>query len=104
MTARIAILDYGMGNLRSVEKALGHIGAAATITKGAAHKPLPAEVSDKALARLDHFRNAKGSLRVAHLRLEMQKVINSVVSYLQNQDLPEKVFIEAQNWVKNPFN
>ena len=36
--------------------------------------------------------------------LEMQKVINSVVSYLQNQDLPEKVFIEAQNWVKNPFN
>ena len=36
--------------------------------------------------------------------LEMQKVINSVVSYLHNQDLPEKVFIEEQNWVKNPFN
>ena len=32
MTARIAILDYGMGNLRSVEKALEHVGAAATIT------------------------------------------------------------------------
>ena len=26
MTARIAILDYGMGNLRSVEKALEHVG------------------------------------------------------------------------------
>lgn len=32
MTVRIAILDYGMGNLRSVEKALEHVGATATIT------------------------------------------------------------------------
>jgi glutamine amidotransferase len=31
MSARIAILDYGMGNLRSVEKALEHVGATATI-------------------------------------------------------------------------
>jgi glutamine amidotransferase len=30
--ARIAVLDYGMGNLRSVEKALDHVGASATIT------------------------------------------------------------------------
>ena len=36
MTARIAILDYGMGNLRSVEKALEHVGATATITSEAA--------------------------------------------------------------------
>jgi len=36
MTARIAILDYGMGNLRSVEKALEQIGATATITSDAA--------------------------------------------------------------------
>jgi glutamine amidotransferase len=34
-SARIAILDYGMGNLRSVEKALEHIGAVATITNDA---------------------------------------------------------------------
>jgi glutamine amidotransferase len=32
MTTRIAILDYGMGNLRSVEKALEHVGATATIS------------------------------------------------------------------------
>ncbi len=31
MSARICILDYGMGNLRSVEKALEHVGATATI-------------------------------------------------------------------------
>jgi glutamine amidotransferase len=35
MTTRIAILDYGMGNLRSVEKALEHVGAAATVTNDA---------------------------------------------------------------------
>lgn len=31
-SARIAILDYGMGNLRSVEKALEHVGAVATVS------------------------------------------------------------------------
>ncbi|HWC47636.1 MAG TPA: imidazole glycerol phosphate synthase subunit HisH [Solirubrobacterales bacterium] len=35
MSARIAILDYGMGNLRSVEKALEHVGVTATITRDA---------------------------------------------------------------------
>jgi glutamine amidotransferase len=35
MTTRIAILDYGMGNLRSVEKALEHIGATAEISNDA---------------------------------------------------------------------
>ena len=29
---RIAVVDYGMGNRRSVQKALEHVGAAATIT------------------------------------------------------------------------
>jgi glutamine amidotransferase len=32
---RICILDYGMGNLRSVEKALEHVGATATISSDA---------------------------------------------------------------------
>jgi glutamine amidotransferase len=36
VSARICILDYGMGNLRSVEKALEHIGAVATIANDAA--------------------------------------------------------------------
>lgn len=33
MSARIAILDYGMGNLRSGEKALEHVGVTAKITR-----------------------------------------------------------------------
>jgi imidazole glycerol-phosphate synthase subunit HisH len=36
MSARVAILDYGMGNLRSVEKALEHVGVAAMVTSDAA--------------------------------------------------------------------
>jgi glutamine amidotransferase len=32
MSTRIAILDYGMGNLRSVEKALEHVGVTASIS------------------------------------------------------------------------
>jgi imidazole glycerol-phosphate synthase subunit HisH len=35
-SARICILDYGMGNLRSVEKALEHVGATARIANDAA--------------------------------------------------------------------
>jgi imidazole glycerol-phosphate synthase subunit HisH len=35
VSARIAILDYGMGNLRSVEKALEHVGVTATISNDA---------------------------------------------------------------------
>ena len=35
MSAKIVILDYGMGNLRSVEKALEHVGASATISSDA---------------------------------------------------------------------
>lgn len=35
MSTRVAILDYGMGNLRSVEKALEHVGVAAGVTSDA---------------------------------------------------------------------
>jgi glutamine amidotransferase len=36
MAARIAIVDYGMGNRRSVEKALEHVGAVVSITRSPA--------------------------------------------------------------------
>jgi imidazole glycerol-phosphate synthase subunit HisH len=35
VSTRIAILNYGMGNLRSVEKALEHVGVTATISSDA---------------------------------------------------------------------
>ncbi|MEX2105343.1 MAG: imidazole glycerol phosphate synthase subunit HisH [Solirubrobacterales bacterium] len=42
MTTRIAILDYGMGNLRSVEKALEHVGVTATIS----YEPTEVQAAD----------------------------------------------------------
>jgi succinate dehydrogenase / fumarate reductase flavoprotein subunit len=40
-------------------------------------KELPQDAGDFAVARLDKFRNAKGDIRTAHLRLEMQKAMQN---------------------------
>jgi succinate dehydrogenase flavoprotein subunit len=50
---------------------------AATIDPGEAPPPLPKGAGDPALARLDRWRNAKGSTPTAALRLEMQKIMQS---------------------------
>jgi glutamine amidotransferase len=60
----IAIIDYGMGNLRSVEKAFAHTGHAATITND------PAVLADAAklvLPGVGAFRDAIAALRSRHL-------------------------------------
>src|SRR5258706_12660199 len=41
------------------------------------HRALKSDSSDAALARLDKFRNAKGSRRTADIRLDMQRVMQS---------------------------
>jgi succinate dehydrogenase / fumarate reductase flavoprotein subunit len=48
------------------------------------------EAEDKALARLDHFRNAKGSTPTAHLRLEMQKVMQNNCAVFRTGDVLEE--------------
>jgi succinate dehydrogenase / fumarate reductase flavoprotein subunit len=50
---------------------------ARTVKPGTPHRALKGDSSDAALARLDRFRNAKGSLRTADIRLSMQKVMQS---------------------------
>jgi succinate dehydrogenase / fumarate reductase flavoprotein subunit len=50
---------------------------AASIEKGAAQPDFAKEATDKALARLDRYRYAKGSEPTAALRLRMQKVMQS---------------------------
>jgi succinate dehydrogenase / fumarate reductase, flavoprotein subunit len=47
----------------------------ATLTPGAAHKALPKDAADLALARVDKFRNAKGGSPTAQIRLEMQRTM-----------------------------
>jgi imidazole glycerol-phosphate synthase subunit HisH len=66
---RVAVLDYGMGNLRSVEKAFEHVGASAVVTndheeiRGAAGVVLPG---------VGAFPKAMESIR----RLELDELIS----------------------------
>ncbi|MBY8338125.1 succinate dehydrogenase flavoprotein subunit [Alteriqipengyuania sp. NZ-12B] len=55
-------------------RAIGH-RLAETMKPGASHDALPADSADLALTRLDHFRNAKGSLPTARIREDMQKTM-----------------------------
>jgi succinate dehydrogenase / fumarate reductase, flavoprotein subunit len=45
------------------------------VKPGQAHKPLAASADDKALARFDRVRHAKGRLKTGEIRLAMQKVM-----------------------------
>ncbi|MBB6249626.1 succinate dehydrogenase flavoprotein subunit [Nitrospirillum iridis] len=75
--------------------------AAETVKKGAAHKTLSQDVTDKALAHLDHHRNAKGGTRVAHLRLEMQKIMqNNCAVFRTGEVLDEGVELMKGVWEK----
>ncbi len=51
--------------------------AAELVTPGAKQPELAADSADFALSRLDHFRNAKGDIPTAELRLRMQKVMQT---------------------------
>jgi len=53
------------------------IRCAELIKPGSAHKPLPANACDKAIARFDKIRNANGSRSTADIRLAMQKVMQT---------------------------
>ncbi len=50
---------------------------ARVVKPGTAHRALKGDSSDMSLARLDKFRNAKGSRRTADIRLDMQRVMQS---------------------------
>jgi succinate dehydrogenase / fumarate reductase flavoprotein subunit len=51
--------------------------AAELVQPGAKQAELPADSADLALSRLDHFRNAKGGIPTAELRLRMQRVMQT---------------------------
>ncbi|HLO77131.1 MAG TPA: succinate dehydrogenase flavoprotein subunit [Magnetospirillum sp.] len=46
-----------------------------TLKPGTAHKPLPKDAGDNAVARFDRLRNANGSLHTSEIRLAMQKTM-----------------------------
>ncbi|MCC6598599.1 MAG: succinate dehydrogenase flavoprotein subunit [Alphaproteobacteria bacterium] len=67
------------------------------VTSGAKHRPLggsgkKGDNGDKALARLDHYRNAKGDTKTAALRLDMQKTMqNHAAVFRTGETLDEGV-------------
>ncbi|MBI1326597.1 MAG: succinate dehydrogenase flavoprotein subunit [Alphaproteobacteria bacterium] len=66
------------------------IRAAETVTAGAKHKKLGRDNGDRALARLDKIRNAKGGTSVADLRNKMQRTMqNHAAVFRTTQSLAE---------------
>ncbi len=79
------------------------IRAAETVKAGAAHKRLASDATDRALERFDQFRNAKGGTRTAHLRLDMQKIMqNHCAVFRTGEVLEEGVKKLAKCWKQMP--
>jgi len=77
------------------------IRAAELVKDAKSHKALPADSADVALERLDRLRNAKGSIRVAELRLEMQKVMqNNCAVFRTGEVLEEGVKLIGEAFAK----
>lgn len=75
----IAIIDYGMGNLRSVEKALAHVGAEAVITQDPAVLEQAAGV---VLPGVGAFAQAMDNLKAAGLIEPIHRAIASGKPFL----------------------
>jgi len=50
---------------------------AEVVKPGTRHRPLAQDAGDLAISRIDRFRNAKGSLKTAEIRLNMQRVMQT---------------------------
>ncbi len=61
--------------------------AAEIIKPGASLPPLPKGSADKSLARLDRLRNAKGSLKTAEIRLNMQRSMQNNAAVFRTQEV-----------------
>jgi succinate dehydrogenase / fumarate reductase flavoprotein subunit len=59
---------------------------ARVLKPGTAHRPLKPDAATPAVERLDKFRNAKGSLRTADIRLNMQRVMQSDAAVFRTAD------------------
>jgi succinate dehydrogenase / fumarate reductase flavoprotein subunit len=54
------------------------------------HGAIVTAADDKALARLDHYRNANGSTKTADIRLEMQRTMQKHAAVFRDSDLLEE--------------
>ncbi len=66
--------------------------AADTLAAGTAHKPLPKDAGENAVARFDRLRNADGSMHTSEIRLAMQKTMqNDAAVFRTSKSLAEGV-------------
>jgi succinate dehydrogenase / fumarate reductase flavoprotein subunit len=56
------------------------------VKPGTRHRPLAKEAGDLAISRIDWFRNAKGDVRTADIRLNMQKVMQNHAAVFRTGD------------------
>lgn len=70
--------------------------AAEEIKPNQSQAPLPRGAGDEALARLDKFRNAKGSIPTAALRLKMQKIMQVNAAVYRTGDVLDEGVKEMQ--------
>ena len=71
--------------------------AAEIVKPNTRHRPLPKDAGDLAVSRIDKFRNAKGSLKTADIRLNMQRVMQNHAAVFRTADsLKEGVHKMAQ--------
>ncbi|MBI1237738.1 MAG: succinate dehydrogenase flavoprotein subunit [Alphaproteobacteria bacterium] len=63
---------------------------AATVKAGEKHAEMPKSAGENALARLDKFRNAKGSNKTADLRLKMQRVMQTNCAVFRTGEVLEE--------------
>jgi succinate dehydrogenase / fumarate reductase flavoprotein subunit len=69
------------------------------VSPGATHKPLTNGAGEEALARLDGYRHASGSLPTAEIRLRMQKVMQGYAAVFRTgETLEEGVAKLAEVW------
>ncbi|MGH8457596.1 MAG: succinate dehydrogenase flavoprotein subunit, partial [Stenotrophobium sp.] len=74
---------------------------AATVTKGEKHKTIPSTSEDKALARFDGLRNAKGSLSTANIRLDMQKTMQAHAAVFRTQKSMDEGLVKLNKIVES---
>ncbi|HEY0683651.1 MAG TPA: succinate dehydrogenase flavoprotein subunit [Steroidobacter sp.] len=66
--------------------------AAEIVKPNTKHRPLPKDAGDFALSRIDKFRHAKGELKTAEIRLNMQRVMqNHAAVFRTSESLKEGV-------------
>jgi succinate dehydrogenase / fumarate reductase flavoprotein subunit len=78
------------------------IRCAQLIKPGDAHKPLPRDAADPAVARFDRIRHAQGGRPTAEIRLEMQKTMQAKAAVFRTQSTLDEG-IEAMAEIRASF-